>query len=263
MMCRGDRALRGRFRDGVAGLPLAVPLGSGGAAGRQRRRRRRSKGGERVERAVTPDPADGARALERLAIDDARRAQLAFLLHAHRLTEVTRLNRLLDGSRSETSAEHSWHLALVALVLAGSDAPEVDMRRVLTMLVIHDLVEIEAGDVPIHDEQARLDIAAEEERAAARLFACLPDGEGAQLLGLWHEFEGAATDDARFARAVDRLQPLLLHWAGDGAAWASRGVTVEQERRVMAAIGEFWPSLGPLARDLIADAAARGLLRRA
>jgi putative hydrolases of HD superfamily len=195
-----------------------------------------------------------------LSVSGSIGRQLDFLVAAHGLTGVSRVNRLLDGSRAESSAEHSWHLALMALVLAGEHAPAVDLGRVVTMLVIHDLVEVEVGDVPIYDEQARLDIMAAEQVAAVRLFARLPAAEGERLLGLWQEFEAAETADARFARAVDRLQPLLMHVASDGAAWAERGVTVAQERRLMAAIGQFWPSLAPVAETLVADAHRRGLL---
>jgi 5'-deoxynucleotidase YfbR-like HD superfamily hydrolase len=195
-----------------------------------------------------------------LPVPDPTRQQLDFLVTAHTLTGVTRLNRLLDGSRGESSAEHSWHLALTAMVLAREHAPDVDLGKVLTMLTIHDLVEVEAGDVPIYDEQARIDVVADEKRAAERLFGRLPGRQGADLLELWHEFEAAQTSAARFARAIDRLQPLLLHWAGDGAAWAERNVTVTQERRLMAAIGAYWPSLAPVGRALIDDAYHRGML---
>ena len=198
--------------------------------------------------------------LDGLPVSDPVRRQLDFLIASHQLTGVLRLNRLLDGSRSESSAEHSWHLALMATVLAADHAAGVDLARVLAMLVIHDLVEVEAGDVPVYDEQRRLDIMAAEQRAAVALFGRLPQPQGDTLLALWHEFEAAETDDARFARGIDRLQPLLLHWASDGAAWAARGVTVAQERRMMAAIVEFWPSLGPVAETLVADAHRRGLL---
>jgi putative hydrolases of HD superfamily len=198
--------------------------------------------------------------LATLPLPEQTRMGFDFLLTAHRLTEVVRVNRLLDGSRGETSAEHSWHLALAAAVLAGDHAPTVEVGRVLTMLIIHDLVEVEAGDVPIYDEQARIDIVAEEERAAARLFGRLPAAEGGRLLRLWREFEAGETDEARFARAIDRLQPLLLHWASDGAAWADRAVTVDQERRIMGAVERYWPSLAPAAHALIDDAHRRGLL---
>jgi putative hydrolase of HD superfamily len=189
-----------------------------------------------------------------------QRQRLGFLLAAHDLTAVLRFNRLLDGSRCETSAEHSWHLALAALTLAPDAAPDVDLGRVLAMLFVHDLPEVYAGDVPVHDEPARLAIAAVEQEAAVRLFGKLPDEQGARMLALWHEFEAGATDEARFARAVDRLQPLLLHWASDGAAWAERRITAEQERRIIAAVGRYWPPLGPVATALIDDAHRRGML---
>jgi putative hydrolases of HD superfamily len=198
--------------------------------------------------------------LDALPVPESTRRQFDFLLESHQLTSVIRLNRLLDGSRGESSAEHSWHLALMAIVLAADHAPGVDLSRVVTMLVIHDLVEVEAGDVPIYDEQLRLDIIAAEQQAATRLFGRLPAPQSGDLLDFWHEFEDANTGDARFARAIDRLQPLLLHWASDGAAWAERGVTVAQEQRIMAAIERFWPSLGPIAELLIVDAHRRGLL---
>lgn len=195
-----------------------------------------------------------------LAVPGPHGRQLDFLVAAHGLTAVSRVNRLLDGTRGESSAEHSWHLALMALVLAGAHAPEADLGRVVTMLIIHDLVEVEVGDVPIYDEQARVDIVAAEHEAAVRLFGRLPTADGDWLLGLWREFEAAETTDARFARAIDRLQPLLMHVASDGAAWAERGVTSAQERRLMGAIEGYWPSLGPVAETLIADAERRGLL---
>jgi putative hydrolase of HD superfamily len=195
-----------------------------------------------------------------LPISPEHRQRLDFLLAAHDLTTVLRINRLLDGSRRENSAEHSWHLGVAALTLAPEVAPGVDLGRVLAMLIVHDLPEVYAGDVSIHDEAARLAIAAVEAEAAVRLFGKLPGAQGAHLLALWQEFEAARTDDARFARAIDRLQPLLLHWAGDGAAWAEAGVTVDRARRVASAVGRFWPALAPTMVALIDDAHRRGLL---
>ena len=128
------------------------------------------------------------------------------------------------------------------------------------MLTIHDLVEVEAGDVPVYDEQARIDVVADEEMAAIQLFGRLPGSQAGQFLHLWHEFEATETDEARFARAIDRLQPLLLRWAGDGGVWSERKVSVDQERRLMAVIGKHWPSLAGTAQALIDDAHRRGML---
>ena len=196
----------------------------------------------------------------RLSLDIAARARVDFLVTAHGLTLVQRVNRLLDGSRSETSAEHSWHLALTALVLAPEHAPDLVLEAVLTMLLVHDLVEVDAGDVPIYDVQARAEIEAVERAAAERLFGLLPAGQRERLHAVWEAFEDAATPEARFARAVDRMQPMLVHWAGDGAAWAQRGITVAQERAFVEAIAAWWTSLGPVAAATVDDAIARGML---
>jgi putative hydrolase of HD superfamily len=196
----------------------------------------------------------------RLSLDAVARARVDFLVTAHGLTLIERVNRLLDGSRSETSAEHSWHLALSAVVLAPQYAPDVHLEDVLTMLLVHDLVEIDAGDVPIYDVEARLAIEAVERVAAERLFGLLPEDQGVILRAAWEAFEAAATPEARFARAVDRMQPMLVHWAGDGAAWAQRGVTVAQERAFVETISSWWPSLRPVAQAIVDDAIERGML---
>lgn len=187
---------------------------------------------------------------------------MAFLVRAHGLAEVARLNRLVSDVRPESSAEHSWHLALCAMVLERYAGSEVDRARVIRMLVIHDLVEVVTGDVVIYDEQARVDVVKLEQAAAEELFGSLPDPTGNELGRLWREFEEGLTPDARFARGLDRLQPILIHWAGAGQAWASRQVTLEQELAIVAKVEQFAPELGDLARRLVADADARGLLVR-
>lgn len=179
---------------------------------------------------------------------------------AHALTGVQRLNRVLDGSRSETSAEHSWHLALSAIMLREHAGPTVSLERVVEMLLVHDIVEVDAGDIPVYDGAARLAVAEIEERAADRLFGLLPEPDASSYLVLWQEFESAQTDDARFARALDRLQPLLVHWAGGGAVWRERGTTVSDERQLLAVIKEHWPPLTPLATAIVEDALQRGML---
>jgi putative hydrolase of HD superfamily len=196
-----------------------------------------------------------------LALSQDVRARLAFLVQAHELAYVSRFNRLLDGSRGETSAEHSWHLALTALTLKDLAGAEVDLGRVLPMLIIHDIVEVTVGDVPIYDVADRARVAATEDAAAAAIFSALPAPQGDELLSLWREFERAETDDARFARAVDRTQPVLVHAAGDGSAWASRPVTLEEEQAIAADVRKLWPPLADVVDALLADAVARGLLR--
>jgi putative hydrolase of HD superfamily len=196
-----------------------------------------------------------------LGVDADIRARLGFLVRAHELAYVSRFNRLLDGSRAETSAEHSWHLALTALTLRDLAGADVDMGRVLPMLIIHDLVEVAVGDVPIYDLARREAAAANEAAAAVEVFGALPAPQGHELLGLWREFEAAETDEARFARAVDRVQPVLVHAAGDGSAWASRPVTLEEEQAIATGVRELWPRLGDVVDAILLDAVARGYLQ--
>jgi putative hydrolases of HD superfamily len=194
--------------------------------------------------------------LDGLEVENDVRDRVRFLVFAHRLTEIERVNVLLDGSRPETSAEHSWHLALCATVLAREFAPQVNLERVLKMVAIHDLVEIEVGDVPLYEETRRAAAAQAERGAAHRIFAGFPDGP--DLLELWREFDEAASDEARFARAIDRLQPMLLHWAGGGLVWREHGRTRETLDGFVGKIEEFWPPLAALAAAIVADAARHG-----
>ena len=156
------------------------------------------------------------------ALDD----QITFLLEADRLKTVLRQSTLTDRSRRENSAEHSWHLALMALVLAEYALPGLDLQRVLTMLVLHDLVEIDAGDLFAYappDALARQELA---ERAAAdRLFGLLPPGQSERFRGIWDEFEERVSQEAKFARAMDRLQPMLINMVTGGGTWLAHGVT--------------------------------------
>ncbi|WP_029375205.1 HD domain-containing protein, partial [Oceanicola sp. S124] len=186
-------------------------------------------------------------------------ARSAFLAEADRLKGVSRATTLCDASRHENSAEHSWHLALFALVL-GEHAPEgVSLGRVLRMLLLHDLVEIDAGDVPIYAQTAENQAATEaaELAAAERLFGLLPAAEGAPLLALWQEFEAAESPDAQFAKALDRFQPPLQNLASGGVSWKAHNATFEMvEARVGAPIARsmpaFWEHIAPQIRAFLA-----------
>lgn len=154
--------------------------------------------------------------------------QLDFLKEIDRLKNVVRLSPLIDRSRRENSAEHSWHLALYALVLAEHAAGSVDVLRVVKMLLIHDIVEIDAGDVPFHVPAAHAGQAERERLAAERIFGLLPEAQAAEFHALWLEFEAAESDDARFAKALDRFQPMLHNAATDGGTWVECAVTLDQ-----------------------------------
>jgi putative hydrolases of HD superfamily len=158
--------------------------------------------------------------------------QMAFLAEADRLKSVLRATTLCDASRRENSGEHSWHVALYALILADQGAPGVRIDRVIRMLLIHDLVEIDTGDVPIHsaDGQAHgsATVVAAEQAAAQRIFGLLPSDQRDELRALWEEFEAAETPDAVFAKSIDRVQPVMQNLACDGGTWREYGVTAAQ-----------------------------------
>jgi putative hydrolase of HD superfamily len=155
-------------------------------------------------------------------------AQMAFLCEADQLKSVLRASRLIDGSRREDSAEHSWHIMLYALVLADHAAPEVRIDRVIRMLLLHDLVEIDAGDAPIHGDVDHAAMAAKEIAAADRLFELLPADQAQEFRALWDEFEAAETPDAIFAKSIDRIQTPVGNLASGGGTWVDYNVTLDQ-----------------------------------
>ncbi|MBS3757656.1 MAG: HD domain-containing protein [Desulfobacterales bacterium] len=155
--------------------------------------------------------------------------QIEFILTVDRLKTVNRRTYLTDTSRFENSAEHSWHIALMALVLAEhSNTPDVNMLRVIKMLLIHDLVEIDAGDTFAYDRKARQDKQQREQAAADRIFNLLPPDQASHFRGLWDEFEARQTPEACFASALDRLQPLLHNLYTRGKSWQEHGVKKDQ-----------------------------------
>jgi putative hydrolases of HD superfamily len=187
-------------------------------------------------------------------LSDRLEAQFAFLNEADRLKSVLRATTLVDGSRPENSGEHSWHLALYALVLADQAEPGVDINRVIRMLLIHDLVEIDVGDVPIHSANGLAHASeatmAAETKAADRIFGLLPPDLATPLRALWEEFEAAETPDARFAKSLDRVQPVMANLMSGGGTWTTYNVTYEQlEARVGTKIAKGAPGLWDWVRD--------------
>ncbi len=154
--------------------------------------------------------------------------QLTFLKEIDRLKRVTRQSPLLDNSRRENSAEHSWHLAMYALILDEYACELVNTHRVIHMLLLHDIVEIDAGDFPIHAKSSTAVQAENEYKAAIRLFSLLPDAQRSECLALWMEFELAETEDAKFAKALNRLQPLLTNIVTGGGTWIENDVSLDQ-----------------------------------
>lgn len=196
-------------------------------------------------------------------LDERLVCQLRFLIEADRLKTVVRGSRIADGSRRENAAEHSWHLALFAMVLSEWAAESVAISRVVQMLVLHDLVEVDCGDTPLFDAEAAAGQSEREAAAARRLFGLLPATQARDLLDLWLEFETGHSADARFAKALDRLQPILLNHLVGGGTWTDYDVDVARERCLTRGIADGAPRLWELAEAVFADATAKGWLRPA
>jgi 5'-deoxynucleotidase YfbR-like HD superfamily hydrolase len=187
--------------------------------------------------------------------------QLRFVMEIDRLKGIVRQTPLIDGSRNETDAEHTWHLATMAVILAEFADPAVDVTRAIRMILIHDIVEIDAGDTFLYvDAATRAAQEAREAEAADRLFGLLPAEQGAALRALWEEFEAHESADARFARSMDRLQPFLHNVFTDGIGWRRHGVTAGAVRTRMAVIADGSPALHRLVERLIDESVARGYL---
>ena len=188
-------------------------------------------------------------------------AQLGFIIEIDRLKQIVRQTYLMDASRRENDAEHSWHIAMMALVLREHADEEVDILRVIEMLLVHDLVEIDAGDTLLYsaerDSAARL---AAEQCAAERIFGLLPAEQARRFRELWEEFEAKQSPEARFAGALDRLQPLLHNFNTGGLAWRQHDISVAQVLERNACIGSGSENLWNYARWLIDESLRLGYL---
>ena len=186
--------------------------------------------------------------------------QLDFIVEVDELKHVLRQTLLIRDRRQENDAEHSWHLALMAVLLAEHAASEIDLPRVVKMVLIHDLVEIDAGDTFAYDEEAHADKEDRERAAAERIFNLLESDQAVELRALWDEFEARETGDSRFAAALDRLQPLLLNYHAGGDTWRKHDVRRHQVVARNRHIEDGSPALWAYASDLIDRAVAEGKL---
>jgi putative hydrolase of HD superfamily len=188
--------------------------------------------------------------------------QLEFVVEVDRLKTVLRRTTLSDRSRAENSAEHSWHLALMAILLHEHAEVAIDLARTVEMLLVHDIVEVDAGDTFCYDAAGNLDKEERERRAADRLFGLLPEDQGARLRSLWDEFERRESPEARFAAALDRLQPMMLNYLTEGHSWQRHGVrrhqVLERNRPIEDGSRDLWS----LAERFLADAVESGILAR-
>ena len=188
--------------------------------------------------------------------------QLALLIELDKLKSVLRRTRVKSAEgRLENSGEHSWHVALMAVLMEEHANAPVDICRVMKMLLIHDVVEIDAGDTFVYDIAATKEQAEKEIKAAERLFGMLPIAQGQELLALWQEFEVAQSDDAKYAKALDRLIPMLLNYHNNGQSWKENSVTREQALTINKRIEFGSVTLWDKAKELIEEATEKGWLK--
>jgi putative hydrolase of HD superfamily len=192
---------------------------------------------------------------------DRFKRQVEFLLEIDRLKHTLRQTILLDRSRHENSVEHSWHIAMSAMIFGEyATTHAADMERVMRMLLLHDLVEIDAGDTYCYDEQAAIDQHARENQAADRIFGMLPPDQALDFRRLWDEFEDAQTAEARYAHAMDRFQAFLHNYFTQGQIWRQHGIRRHQVIRRMQPVERGAPQLWEFVRALIDDAVLKGYL---
>lgn len=188
--------------------------------------------------------------------------QIAFIVEIDKMKNELRKNIIIDKSRRENDAEHSWHIAVMAMLLQEYSDLKVDLLKVIKMLLVHDIVEIYAGDTFFYDEQANKDKAEREQAAADRIFAILPTDQGAELRALWEEYEELQTNEALYAGAMDRLQPFLLHYYTQGQVWLEENVTSEKIYKRIGPLDKSMPRLWPVIDAMIQDAIQKGYVSK-
>lgn len=189
--------------------------------------------------------------------------QVRFILEVDKLKEIFRQTVCTQSRRPENDAEHSWHLCLAIIVLAEHSNAKLDVLRVLKMAIIHDLVEIDAGDTFAYDTARMADQHEREAKAADRIFGLLPEDQAVEFRAIWDEFEERATPEAKFAAAIDRFQPVLLNVSTEGASWKSHGITADRVRARNGHIAEGSAALWEKAASLIQGAVDQGHLEAA
>ncbi len=187
--------------------------------------------------------------------------QIQFLVEVDKLKEVYRRSYILNRSRNENDAEHSWHISLMAMILFEYADDDVNLLHVLKMLLIHDIVEIDAGDTFAYDEVGHLDKEERERKAAERIFGLLPLSQKQELMSLWEEYEEQVTKDSIFSAALDRMQPLLQNFYSDGSTWKKYGITKSQVLKKNSCIKDASERLWSYVTMLIDDAVHKGFLK--
>ncbi len=200
---------------------------------------------------------------EDIKMDKRLKEQIEFIIETDKLKTILRQNLIINTKRNENDAEHSWHLAMMVPLLWEYAADKnMDMLKVIKMCLLHDIVEIDAGDTFCYDKQGNNDKAEREMAAAERIFGLLPKDQGEEFFMLWREFEELKTAEACFAACLDRLQPLILNYHTEGHTWQKPGITSEMVFERDALLKEHAPQLWELARRMIEDSIEKGYLKR-
>lgn len=192
---------------------------------------------------------------------DKLEKQISFIVEIDKLKNIYRQSYISDKSRHEDDAEHSWHLAIMAYLLAEHVEEKVDLLKVIKMVLMHDLVEIDAGDTYCYDEKAKQDKREREEKCAKRLFGMLPEEQAKEMFELWEEFEQMETTEAKYAAALDRLQPVLLNYTTEGKSWKEHGISVDQVLERNRQIKNCSEKLWNFVEELLHDAVKKGYLK--
>ena len=186
--------------------------------------------------------------------------QIDFLKEIDKVKYIQRKTKLLNSDRNENDAEHSWHLAMMAIILSGHSNVQVDVLKVVKMVLIHDIVEIDSGDIFIYDAVQSHSNTVQERIAAERIFGLLPEEQAAEMIAIWEEFEEGKTDEAKFARSMDRLEPLLQNVSNNGGTWKEFGVDYDKVYEKKKIINDGSAALWEYSEQLINDSVEKGIL---
>jgi len=196
-----------------------------------------------------------------LNINERLQKQISFVLELDKMKALYRQTYVLNENRKENDAEHSWHLAVMAFLLAEYSNEPVDVLKVMKMVLIHDVVEIDAGDTYCYDEEGYRSKAEREEKAAQRLFGLLPEDQKKESYDLWREFEENSTAESRFANLLDHIQPLLLNYTKNGVSWKEHGIFSDQVRKRNLNSAQASDDIADLIEKIISDAEDQGFLK--
>lgn len=188
--------------------------------------------------------------------------QIQFIKEIDKIKYIQRRTCLLNSDRPENDAEHSWHLALMAIALSEHANKPVDILKVIKMVLIHDIVEIDSGDVFVYDKSKSHKNTEEEFAAAKRIFGLLPENQAKELIDLWKEFEDGETDDAKFAKSLDKLEPLLQNFSNNGGTWDKYNVTYNEVYTQKKSINKGSDTLWEYAENLLTESVDKGILKK-